>query len=117
MSLAPCSSPSGPARAVSVCPQRGVRGSPLNGKTRGLGAGSGDSVSSSMSSPAAGGRDGLQVRCLVSTQENGQGWVGEVGHSGDTHERGGDNAIKQCTLGYLAFDATQLAESSARSRC
>jgi len=73
MSLAPCSSPSGPAKAVSVCPQRGVRGSPLNGKTRGLGAGSGDSVSSSMWPAAEDYRVDLQVCCLISKPKT---WTG-----------------------------------------
>lgn len=53
-SLAPCKSPSGPARAVSVCPQRGVLGMPLTGNSLGLGAGRGLS-DSSPSILAAGG--------------------------------------------------------------
>lgn len=46
---APCKSPSGPAKAVSVCPHLGVLEIPLTGKTLGRGAGNGDMVSPSPS--------------------------------------------------------------------
>ena len=74
MSLAPCSSPSGPAKAVSVCPHRGVRGSPLNGKTRGLGAGSGERFSSSMARAVTGRQTAASMRRVVSTQGNPTVW-------------------------------------------